>query len=266
MLDIIGLLIALTAIFSYLNHRFIGLPTTIGVMSIALALSLVLIGLGQFGFIEIEQQVELMIRSIDFYEVLMHGMLSLLLFAGAMHIDLSALAARKVPIGILATVGTISSTFSDWGCGLLVVPNARASRISLIYCLLFGSLISPTDPIAVLGILKSANAPKSLEIKIAGESLFNDGVAVVVFTILLSIAIGDEEITVPGILFLFGEEAIGGAVFGFVHRLYRLPDAKEHRQLPRRGVDHARFGSRRLRPRPAPACLRANPRWWWQGC
>ena len=117
MLDIIGLLIALTAIFSYLNHRFIRLPTTIGVMSIALVLSLLLIGAGQLGFQTIEQHVERLVLSIDFYEVLMHGMLSLLLFAGALHIDLSALAARKKSIGILATVGTLSSTF--WSVALL---------------------------------------------------------------------------------------------------------------------------------------------------
>lgn len=215
MLDIIGLLIALTAIFSYLNHRFIRLPTTIGVMCIALVLSLLLIGAGQLGLASIEQWVEGLVLSIDFYAVLMHGMLSLLLFAGALHIDLSALAARKRSIGILATVGTISSTFLVGGIAYLLFQTLGI-ELSFIFCLLFGSLISPTDPIAVLGILKSANAPKSLEIKIAGESLFNDGVAVVIFTILLSIALGDKDVTVPGVALLFVKEAIGGAVFGLV--------------------------------------------------
>ena len=215
MLDIIGLLVALTAIFSYVNHRFIRLPTTIGVMSIALVLSLALIGAGQWGFGAIEQRVEALVLRIDFYDVLMHGMLSLLLFAGALHIDLSALGARKKSIGILATVGTLSSTFLV-GAVTYLLFRALGIEIGFIYCLLFGSLISPTDPIAVLGILKSANAPKSLEIKIAGESLFNDGVAVVIFAILLSIAVGGSEVTVGSVLTLFVEEAIGGVVFGLV--------------------------------------------------
>ena len=216
MLDIIGLLIALTAIFSYVNHRFIRLPTTIGVMCIALVLSLLLIGAGHLGLAAvIEQRVESLVLSIDFYQVLMHGMLSLLLFAGALHVDLSTLAARKKAISILATVGTVSSTFLVGGITYLLFQGLGI-QISFIYCLLFGSLISPTDPIAVLGILKSANAPKSLEIKIAGESLFNDGVAVVIFTILLSIAVGDAAVTVPGVALLFIEEAIGGVVFGLV--------------------------------------------------
>ena len=168
-------------------------------MSIALVLSLLLIGAGQLGFQTIEQHVERLVLSIDFYEVLMHGMLSLLLFAGALHIDLSALAARKKSIGILATVGTLSSTFLVGGIAYLLF-QVLGIEIGFIYCLLFGSLISPTDPIAVLGVLKSANAPKSLEIKIAGESLFNDGVAVVIFAILLSIAVGGSEVTPGGIL------------------------------------------------------------------
>ena len=215
MLDIIGLLTTLTAVFSYVNHRYIKLPTTIGVMLIALIMSLVLIGLGEVGLLTIEGKVENLLQGIDFYEVLMHGMLSLLLFAGAMHIDLSELAARKWPIGILATVGTLSSTFLVGGASWWLFDLVGLS-VPFIYCLLFGALISPTDPIAVLGILKSANAPKDLEIKIAGESLFNDGVAVVVFTILLGIAAGGAKIGVSDVVLLFVEEAIGGAVFGLV--------------------------------------------------
>jgi len=215
MLDIIGLLITLTAVFSYVNHRYIKLPTTIGVMLIALIMSLVFIGLGEVGLLTIEGKVENLLQGIDFYEVLMHGMLSLLLFAGAMHIDLSELAARKWPIGILATVGTLSSTFLVGGASWWLFDLVGIS-VPFIYCLLFGALISPTDPIAVLGILKSANAPKDLEIKIAGESLFNDGVAVVVFTILLGIAAGGAKISVSDVVLLFVEEAIGGTVFGLV--------------------------------------------------
>ncbi len=215
MLDIAALLVTLTALFSYLNHLVFRLPTTIGVMLISLLLSVVLVSLGELGYIAIEGQAEALVRSIDFNEVLMHGMLSFLLFAGAMHIDLEALASYKWPILTLATLGVVVSTFIigviAWGVfGLLNLD------LPFIYCLLFGALISPTDPIAVLGILKSANAPPSLEIKIAGESLFNDGVAVVVYAILLSIALGGGEIGVADIGLLFVEEALGGALFGLV--------------------------------------------------
>lgn len=223
MLDIAALLITLTALFSYLNYRFIKLPTTIGVMTIALVMSLSLVGLGELGYIAIEHRVEALIGAIDFNEVLMHGMLSLLLFAGAMHIDLSELASHKWPIGMLATAGVIASTFIIAGAAW-VVFSIVGITIPFVYCLLFGALISPTDPIAVLGILKSANAPQSLEIKIAGESLFNDGVAVVVFIILLNIAMGGGAIGLGGVIMLFVEEVIGGIVFGLVigYGAYRM--------------------------------------------
>ncbi|MEE4376033.1 MAG: sodium:proton antiporter [Candidatus Competibacteraceae bacterium] len=216
MLDIAALLITLTALFSYLNYRVFKLPPTIGVMTIALVLSLILIGLGELGFVEIEQRAEAIIGSIDFNEVLLHGMLSLLLFAGALHIDLATLASKKWPIGILATVGVIASTLLVGTASWIVLNGLFSVQISFLHCLLFGALISPTDPIAVLGILKSAQAPQSLEIKIVGESLFNDGVAVVVFTILLSLVLGGEEVTVGSALLLFVEEALGGIVFGLV--------------------------------------------------
>lgn len=215
MLNIAALVVTLTAIFSYLNLRLFKLPTTIGVMIIAVILSLIMVGLNKIGILAVEQKVEHLLYNIDFHQVLMEGMLSLLLFAGAMHVDLSQLAEKKWTIGVLATIGTLASTLL---VGIIAwwIFDLLGIKIPLIYCLLFGSLISPTDPIAVLGILKSANVPASLEIKIAGESLFNDGMAVVVFTILLTMAIGDGEITITDISILFAEEVIGGAVFGFV--------------------------------------------------
>ncbi|MGI9302484.1 MAG: cation:proton antiporter [Gammaproteobacteria bacterium] len=215
MLEIAATLITLTALFAYLNDRFIKLPRTIGVMVFALLFSLVLLGLGKLAVVDIHNKVEPMIASIDFYEVLMNGMLSLLLFAGALHVDLSELASRKWPIGIMATVGVVASTFIIAVLAKAVL-HAVGIDLPFIYCLLFGALISPTDPIAVLGILKSANAPKSLEIKIAGESLFNDGVAVVVFSILLTVAAGGGDPGVREIGLLFAEEAIGGIVYGLV--------------------------------------------------
>jgi CPA1 family monovalent cation:H+ antiporter len=214
MLDIVALLITLTALFSYLNRRWIKLPTTIGVMVLAMLLSLILMSLGELGYAPVEQRAEAIIASIDFNQVLMEGMLSLLLFAGALHVDLEELARKKWPIGVLATVGVVASTFLVGIASWMVLNFGFGISISLLYCLLFGALISPTDPIAVLGILKSAGAPKSLEIKIAGESLFNDGIAVVVFTILVSLAVGGAEVTVGGVVLLFAEEALGGIVFG----------------------------------------------------
>ena len=209
---ILALLISISAAFSYLNYRFLQLPTTIGLMLIAMLFSL---GLNLLGPLSgaIEQEVESMLRSVDFDETLLHGMLSFLLFAGALHINLNDLARQRGIIAVLATAGVIGATFiigglSWWAFGLVGL------EIPFVYCLLFGALISPTDPIAVLGILKQANAPKSLETKIAGESLFNDGVAVVVFLVLARIATGGEEISAGGVLGLFVQETFGGVLFG----------------------------------------------------
>ena len=182
-------------------------------MLIALVFSLLLLLAGKLGMAGIEQQAKLILNSVDFNQTVIEGMLSFLLFAGALHIDLNDLAKQKWAIISLATVGTLTSTFVIGGASYYLL-TLLGIHLSLIYCLLFGALISPTDPIAVLGILKSANAPKSLEIKIAGESLFNDGVAVVVFIALLGIATGGHDVAVDHILLLFLEEAIGGVVFG----------------------------------------------------
>ncbi len=212
--NILAILITLSAIFSYLNHRFIRLPTTIGLMVIALLVSLGLIALSRLG-VGLEEDAQRLLANIDFNETLLHGMLSFLLFAGALHVNLSDLARQKWIISLLATLGVIGSTFiigfiSLWVLGVLGI------QLPLIYCLLFGALISPTDPIAVLGILKKAGVPKSLETKITGESLFNDGVAVVVFLVFLKIATGPEEITAGAVAGFFLKEAVGGAVFGLL--------------------------------------------------
>jgi len=211
-LDVAALLVTLTAVFSYINHRYIRLPTTIGVMTIALVLSAALIVGSAFGFTHTEQQLEALLGRLDFNFVLMKGMLSFLLFAGALHIDLDELAKRKWPIAILATFGVVFSTFAIGGATRFLL-GALGIELAWIYCLLFGALISPTDPIAVLGILKLAGAPKGLEIKIAGEALFNDGVAVVVFIVLARIAAG-AHLTAHGVALLFFEEVVGGILFG----------------------------------------------------
>jgi monovalent cation:H+ antiporter, CPA1 family len=212
--NILAVLITLSAVFSYINHRFIKLPTTIGVMVISLLGSLGIVVLGFFGF-GFEEDALRLLGSIDFDETLLHGMLSFLLFAGALHMDLDLLARQKWIIGTLATVGTITSTFIIGALAWLVL-NWLGVGLPLMYCLLFGALISPTDPIAVLGILKKANVPESLETKICGESLFNDGVAVVVFLVMLQIATGDHDITPPAVALLFAKEALGGIVYGLV--------------------------------------------------
>ncbi|MBK1702452.1 cation:proton antiporter [Thiococcus pfennigii] len=210
--DIIAILIGLSAVFSWLNHRFLRLPTAIGLMLIALAMSLAMLLPLPFldGF---ERDVQQMLARIDFGDTLLHGMLSFLLFAGALHVNLHDLAKQKWVIGILATASVVGATLLIGG-GAYLLFGLLGLQVPFLYCLLFGALISPTDPIAVLGILKSAGAPKSLETKIAGESLFNDGVAVVAFLVIARIADGGAEPTLAGVLALFAGEAVGGLIVG----------------------------------------------------
>lgn len=214
-LNVAATLITIAAVFSYINYRFIKLPMTIGLMLIALVFSLLLLGMQHLGIGDIARHAENILRQIDFNETLMQGMLSFLLFAGALHVDLNDLAKRKWVIASLATFGTVLSTFIIGGLTWLLFGMLDIA-LPFIFCLLFGALISPTDPIAVLGILKIANAPKSLEIKIAGESLFNDGVAVVVFIVLFGIATGGAEASAAHIGLLFLEEAVGGVIYGLI--------------------------------------------------
>jgi CPA1 family monovalent cation:H+ antiporter len=210
--DILSILVTTSAIFSYVNYRFLKLPTTIGLMLIALVMSLGLIVLSGLG-LGFEESVTGILKHIDFNQTLLHGMLSFLLFAGAIHVNLEDLAKRKYIIGILATIGVVASTIMI-GAISWVVLGLIGLQLPLIHCLLFGALISPTDPIAVLSILKHAGVTKSLETIITGESLFNDGVAVVVFLVLLDIAIGGHDVSVGDTAMLFAKEVGGGIVFG----------------------------------------------------
>ena len=208
----LAILVTLTALFGYINHKFLGLPVTIGVMLIALILSLVIILLGMLGF-GLEAYAKRVLSRIEFDRTLLHGMLSFLLFAGSLHININDLAEGKWIIGSLSTVGTLLSMLFV-GTIVWLILTVLKIPLSYIYCLLFGALISPTDPIAVLGILKTAGAPKSLEIKIAGESLFNDGIGVVAFLILLEIALGTHPVSAGHVGMLFFQEVMGGAVLG----------------------------------------------------
>ncbi|MBL4702366.1 sodium:proton antiporter [bacterium AH-315-I18] len=220
--DIIAILITLAAVFSYLNYKLFRLPTTIGLMILSLLLSLTLVILGR-QYSQLDQMAHELINSIDFNQTLMQGMLGFLLFAGALHVNINDLNKQKVVIGVLATAGIVINTFITgtltwWALKLINLP------MDYQHCLIFGALISPTDPIAVLGILKSLGAPKTLETKITGESLFNDGVGVVVFLALLGVAGlsggdasgGHGDTTASQIAILFAQEAIGGAAWGML--------------------------------------------------
>ena len=213
----IGAVITLAAVFGYLNHRFLRLPPTIGVVVIALVASLGTIGIDAVvPSLGIGGAVRTAILGIDFHEVLMKGMLSFLLFAGALHVNLGDLLSRKWAIGSIATVGVVLSTFLV-GLAVYGVTQALGLPLALIYCLVFGALIAPTDPVAVLGILKTVKVPASLQAKIAGESLFNDGVGIVVFIIMTAIAVGSAHggsITALDVVILFVRETLGGAALG----------------------------------------------------
>jgi len=210
--EIIASLLTLSAIFSFINYKFIRLPNTIGIMLSGLLFSLALIGADRF-VPEFNLLAKELLTSIDFNKTLLHGMLSFLLFAGAMHVNINNLRGQYRMIGALATIGVLTSTllmalFFWWLTGYF------GYQVPFLYALLFGALISPTDPIAVMGILKSIGIPKSLETKIVGESLFNDGIGVVIFIVLLEMATGGHDLHATQIGLLFIQEALGGALFG----------------------------------------------------
>lgn len=211
--EIITITIVLAALFAYINHRLIKWPPTIGIMVLSLISSILLVLLGNFRPLLSEKAIQLA-NSVDFQDILMNFMLSFLLFAGAIHIDAGKLKRERWPVILLATIGILISTFLVGGLTWYLF-QLFAFPIPFIYCLLFGSLISPTDPIAVMGILKEARIPSSLEVKIAGESLFNDGVAVVIFISIAQIArSADGSFSAFEVGKLFLQEAIGGLTFG----------------------------------------------------
>jgi CPA1 family monovalent cation:H+ antiporter len=210
-----SVLIVLAAVFSYINGRFLKLPSTIGIMVIAMLASIILVVTGSF-FPKTFLHFSRLLEGIDFTEVLMGAMLNFLLFAGAIHIHLSDLREQRTPIMVFSTLSVVLSTVLVGSILYFLFPLVYR-EVPFIYCLLFGALISPTDPVAVLGILKTTNVSRSLETKVAGESLFNDGVAVVVFTILLQVAQNSEvEITAGGISWLLIKEAVGGLAGGLL--------------------------------------------------
>jgi len=217
--SLLSILISLAAVSSFVNHRYIKLPTTIGVMLVALVASLTLIIAGPYagGF---REHAAALVSQIDFDQVVLHGMLAFLLFAGSIHVQLEDLGREWLTISSLAIPGMLVSTSIVGGLTWLVL-GWLGLGIPVMHAMLFGALISPTDPIAVLGIMKSVSAPRQLEIQVAGESLFNDGLGVVVFLVLLELAglggIHGSEAAAPlsigagtvGMLLL---KAVGGAL------------------------------------------------------
>ena len=219
--------VVMAAVFSYLNYTLLKLPTAIGATALALGASLVLVLVG-LAVPAVEQHARVLIARIDLQRAFLHAMLGFMLFAGALHIDLNELAARKWPVAVLSTFGVLISTAV---VGLLAwaLLNVLGIPARPIYCLLFGALISPTDPIAVMAILRQAGVPKDMQVTIAGESLFNDGVGVVVFLALLEVATGDAEFEPVRLAGLFLWSAVGGAALGFslgwlVYRILRSID------------------------------------------
>ncbi|MHC4561824.1 MAG: cation:proton antiporter [Planctomycetota bacterium] len=231
--NVMAVLITLSAAFAYVNVRFLRWPRTIALMCMTLALALGFVLVGQLPFEwarNVLTRATDVTRQIHFETVLMDGMLAFLLFAGALHVDLGALLRRKLSVGVFATVGVLASTFLVGG-GTYVLTRMWGYPLSWLHCLLFGALISPTDPIAVLAIMKRAGAGRELETRIAGESLFNDGIGVVVFITLLKFVGGGHGgghvgvgVDLLDVLGMFAVEAGGGAMLGLVlgYLAYRL--------------------------------------------
>ncbi|MDP6951955.1 MAG: cation:proton antiporter, partial [Alphaproteobacteria bacterium] len=205
--DVAALLVVLAAVLGLCNYHLLKLPHTIGLTVMGAVASLGVLALdAALPAAGLAEAVRGFLANIDFHAALMDGMLSFLLFAGALHVDLQNLLSRRWAVLAMATVGVLIST-AVVGFGFYALTLAFGLSVPLIWCLVFGALISPTDPVAVLGILKTANVPPSLEGKVAGESLFNDGVGVVVFSILLAIASGSEAFSFGHAAELFVVEA-----------------------------------------------------------
>jgi len=210
--QVISAVVCLVAVFGYLNHRFVRLPDAIGITAIGVLVSIGAIVLARFDA-AVATEIRVAVDRIDFPEILLHGVLGLLLFAGSLHIDINDVAKEKWLILSLATFGVVAST-ALVGLGFFAVTHGIGMAIPWLYCLLFGALISPTDPVAVLAVIKRVGVPKSLEVRIAGESLFNDGTGVVVFLTLLALVGGGAEVSVGSTALLFVTEVVGGTLFG----------------------------------------------------
>ncbi len=209
-----SLLIVLSAGFAYINFRILKLPNSIGLMLISLLFSITLLIAGKI-FPSLTDVLTKQISDINFSELLLEGMLSFMLFAGAIHIKYQDLKKEKLSILLFSTVSVLISTFVI-GFSSYYLLSIFGVHVQFLHALLFGALISPTDPIAVLSILKSSGISKSLETQISGESLFNDGVAVVIFITILKLAVPNSTLDASNVIMLFSQEAIGGILVGLV--------------------------------------------------
>ena len=216
LLDLAAILLTLSALFGWLNHKFIPLPHTIGLLVMSVVVSIILVGLDiVFPGYHLFDALTTALLQIDFTAVVMNGMLAFLLFAGALHVDLGKLRDRAIPVGILALFGTLIST-AIVGAGFWLAATLVGHPMTFAWALVFGALISPTDPVAVLSVLKNVKVPSNLEVEMQGESLFNDGVGIVLFTILLRFAAGGGDTGVAAISELLLLEAGGGVLLGLV--------------------------------------------------
>ncbi len=213
--NLMAIILTLAVMVGYLNYRFIKMPTTIAIMFSSLLVSIVLIIIGKLGFSQANERMADVLGNLDFHSLLMNGMLSYLLFAGAMTVDLSKLRNQKWEIGILASLGTVASSLLVGGL-IYYCLQLIGIKLSFLYCMLFGALISPTDPIAVLSIFKSLKAPREMSIFLEGESLFNDGVGIVIFLTIYTIAFSGGEFSIGSVTLLFVRQAIGGIVYGMI--------------------------------------------------
>ncbi len=216
----ICILFTLAVIIAYLNYRYIKLQTTIAIMAAALFLSLILLLLGKFGFATIEQHAASVLAQINFHDLLINGMLGFLLFAGGLTLDINDLLSQKWEIIVLSTLSTIVSTLLVGGLVYLILNDLLNIHFGVVYCLLFGALISPTDPIAVLATVKEVKAPKELATILAGESLFNDGVGIVLFLTIYQVAFMNGGFSWSHVAVLFCQQAFGGIILGVLFGLF----------------------------------------------
>jgi CPA1 family monovalent cation:H+ antiporter len=212
--QVIAILVTVTALLGYLNHRYIHLHPSIGMMLGALVLSMTLALLGRLGF-DVKPVTMGFLDHISFGKALLQWMLGFLLFAGALTVDFNELWEHRV---ITATLSVVSTAASMFIVGILTWMALRAIHLPLPFpvCLLFGALISPTDPVAVVSLMKTVGAPKNVVTVISGESLFNDGIGVVLFLTLLSYVYGNGSITELGVVRMFVQQALGGCLLGFI--------------------------------------------------
>jgi CPA1 family monovalent cation:H+ antiporter len=227
--DLLAVLLTLTALFSYLNDRWLKQPTVIGIMLVALLFSLTLLGFHQWG-LDLSKPAAALLAQVDFEKTILHGMLGYLLFAGALQIDVTQLRQSAWVVTLLATASTLISTFLIGAIACYALQWVGL-LMPVMACMLLGALISPTDPVAVLAILKNVGAPPDLELQIAGESLFNDGFALTLFILFFTMTFDNTSKSWESILIIFSREVFGGIMTGAAlgaSASYLMRHARDH--------------------------------------